>query len=163
MSDPSTQFLHLVSSLLSNLSPSSPVPDAILLQLHVVFGPMLTSALQLVDRRDVVKVCLPGGRVIHQVTSSAGAPYTLYLDLPAPPSPPPPTIAAPEPVVDAETDRPEVSPDSDAQNTRIGDDVRYLKALYCPCAGFAFNSLTGGRNVFVSEPQVGGHGGSQAH
>lgn len=109
-------------------------------------------------------VPLPSSSCITpQVTSSAGAPYTLYLDLPAPPSPPPPTIAAPEPVVDAETDRPEVSPDSDAQNTRIGDDVRYLKALYCPCAGFAFNSLTGGRNVFVSEPQVGGHGGSQAH
>lgn len=31
---------------------SHPVDDTLLLQLHIVFGPMLMSALQLIDRRE---------------------------------------------------------------------------------------------------------------
>ncbi|BEI85179.1 hypothetical protein CcaverHIS002_0505800 [Cutaneotrichosporon cavernicola] len=55
--DPSPQFLLLAATVLDSPLDS----DIALLQLHSVFGPMLMSALQLVDRREVVRVDL-GGR-----------------------------------------------------------------------------------------------------
>ncbi|GMK55835.1 hypothetical protein CspeluHIS016_0208910 [Cutaneotrichosporon spelunceum] len=82
--DPSPQFLLLAATLLDSALDN----DTVLLQLHSVFGPMLMSALRLVDRREVVHIDL-GGRGMHQVSSSSGAPYTLYLNLPdLPPKPP---------------------------------------------------------------------------
>ncbi|BEJ08546.1 hypothetical protein CcaverHIS641_0506400 [Cutaneotrichosporon cavernicola] len=52
--DPSPQFLLLAATVLDSPLDS----DIALLQLHSVFGPMLMSALQLVDRREVVRVDL---------------------------------------------------------------------------------------------------------
>lgn len=60
--DPSPHFLVLAATLLDALAPETgelkicptltSAPDAALTRLHAVFGPMLTSAMQLVDRRE---------------------------------------------------------------------------------------------------------------
>ncbi|EIW65844.1 hypothetical protein TREMEDRAFT_66212 [Tremella mesenterica DSM 1558] len=64
MSDPSPEFLYLTATLLSSLPLSDKsVDETLLLQLHSIFGPMLLSALQIMDRQD-------------------GSPYTIFLDLP---------------------------------------------------------------------------------
>ncbi|KAL1407613.1 hypothetical protein Q8F55_007046 [Vanrija albida] len=151
------EFLALVEALLGALSPTEQAPDAVLTQLHALFGPMLVSSLQLVDRRDVVKVSLPGGRFVHQVTSSAGAPYTLYLDLPTFPQV---SVEEPEPTQAASPTY--VSPKSPgaaspaAEATADGDDAASpppsqalkLGRMFCPCTGFAFNTLTAPRSIF---------------
>ncbi|RXK37880.1 hypothetical protein M231_04879 [Tremella mesenterica] len=83
MSDPSTEFLYLTATLLSSLPLSDKsVDETLLLQLHSIFGPMLLSALQIMDRQDVVRITLPGGRWLYQVMSSTGSPYTIFLNLP---------------------------------------------------------------------------------
>ncbi|WOO84951.1 Zinc finger SWIM domain-containing protein 7 [Vanrija pseudolonga] len=160
---PSQDFLALVEALLFALSPSEQAPDAVLTQLHALFGPMLVSALQLVDRRDVVKVSLPGGRFVHQVTSSAGAPYTLYLDLPSPPVVPaadltqPPTQAPSPTYVSPKSPASDAQAGGDASNEAQGDDASPLSPpsqapklgrMICPCTGFAFNTLTAPRSIF---------------
>lgn len=47
-----SEFLLLSATLLDALPSSPPIDDTLLLQLHTVFGPMLVSALQLIDRRE---------------------------------------------------------------------------------------------------------------
>ncbi|WVW79293.1 hypothetical protein I302_101260 [Kwoniella bestiolae CBS 10118] len=86
MVEPSSSFLVLVATLLDSLPPSLPIPDTLLLQLHAIFGGMLLSALQLVDKREVVRVTLPSDRYVYQVASSSGKSYTIHLT-PPPPSP----------------------------------------------------------------------------
>ncbi|WVQ93241.1 hypothetical protein IAU59_000306 [Kwoniella sp. CBS 9459] len=81
---PSKEFLLLAATLLDALPPSLPINDSLLLQLHLVFGPMLVSALQLVDKREVVRVTLPSDRHVYQVASSTGKNYTIHLDPPEP-------------------------------------------------------------------------------
>ncbi|KAL7421366.1 hypothetical protein Q5752_004251 [Cryptotrichosporon argae] len=94
---PSPDFLELAHALLE-AARQDPAGDTALLQLSAVFGPMLVSALQLIDRREVVRVSLPAGRTVFQVTSSTGKPYTLYLDLPSlPPLKPASPQARPSP------------------------------------------------------------------
>ncbi|EAL20133.1 hypothetical protein CNBF2100 [Cryptococcus deneoformans B-3501A] len=56
MSSSVPEFLLLSATLLDALPSSSPI-----------FGPMLMSALQLIDRREVVRVILPTGRHVYQV------------------------------------------------------------------------------------------------
>ncbi|WWC91261.1 uncharacterized protein L201_006204 [Kwoniella dendrophila CBS 6074] len=84
MVEPSTSFLSLVATLLHALPPTLPIPDTLLLQLHAIFGPMLLSALQLVDKREVVRVSLPSDRHVYQVSSSSGKNYTIHLNPPSP-------------------------------------------------------------------------------
>ncbi|WVR09097.1 hypothetical protein IAU60_006159 [Kwoniella sp. DSM 27419] len=81
---PSSEFLLLAATLLDALPPSPPISDSLLLQLHSVFGPMLVSALQLVDKKEVVRVALPSNRFVYQVASSTGRNYTIHMDPPAP-------------------------------------------------------------------------------
>ncbi|BEJ15840.1 hypothetical protein CspHIS471_0504450 [Cutaneotrichosporon sp. HIS471] len=148
--DPSPQFLLLAATLLD-----SPLDgDTALLQLHSVFGPMLMSALQLVDRREVVRVDL-GGRGMYQVSSSSGAPYTLYLDLPDLPKPP---LGEPEDSPDEKEgeevlSRQVAKDESKKAKTKADNDARLrtnaarLRHMYCPCTGWAFNALDG-RQIF---------------
>ncbi|WRT69013.1 uncharacterized protein IL334_005995 [Kwoniella shivajii] len=96
MQETSISFLILMATLIDSLPPTLPIQDTLLLQLHAVFGPMLMSALQLVDKREVVRVSLPSDRYIYQVSSSTGKNYTIHID---PPSPLPitPTTLPPPP------------------------------------------------------------------
>ncbi|ORY24751.1 hypothetical protein BCR39DRAFT_545763 [Naematelia encephala] len=152
--------------------------DTLLLQLHAIFGSMLMSALQLVDRREVVRVSLPGGRTVHQVTSSTGLPYTLYLNLPKlgltiPATHPLTTLTTDflttstidplttDPPTTSKIDPPEADIQSSdhagpsylqreegetSNHSRIIDLASSLRGLYCPCPGFAYNSLSGPGN-----------------
>jgi len=49
---------------------------------------------------------------------------------------------------------PERKPDLDIQETskrkRLFQEATALQQLYCPCAGFTYNSLSGDRNLLVS-------------
>ncbi|WWD21135.1 hypothetical protein CI109_105616 [Kwoniella shandongensis] len=178
---PSDEFLLLAATLLEALPPSLPISDTLLLQLHGVFGPMLMSALQLVDKREVVKVTLPSDRHIYQVSSSTGKNYTLHLDPPLPiqPSfPPPPSTVLldpdpnstlsppttpnpdnpfnPDPYETPIRARPKSGNDDDDESKRKEEKFRrervmklasQLRRMYCPCAGFAYNSLAGERTV----------------
>ncbi|WWC64075.1 uncharacterized protein I303_106682 [Kwoniella dejecticola CBS 10117] len=87
-------FIVLAATLLDALPPSLPISDVLLLQLHAIFGPMLLSALQLVDKREVVRVSLPADRYVYQVSSSSGKNYTIHLN-PPPPTPVGPTTLPP--------------------------------------------------------------------
>ncbi|KLT46474.1 hypothetical protein CC85DRAFT_281582 [Cutaneotrichosporon oleaginosum] len=153
--DASPHFLLLAATLLD----SSLDDDTTLLQLHAVFGPMLLSAMQLVDRREVVHVDL-GGRGLYQVSSSAGAPYTLYLDLPELPPPPaedprpetvePPEENAGEAVLREATEqaaRVRAVKLKAANDARLRANAEKLRHMYCPCTGWAFNALEG-RHIF---------------
>ncbi|TXT13232.1 hypothetical protein VHUM_01633 [Vanrija humicola] len=131
------------------------------MQLHALFGPMLVSALQLVDRRDAGELpfCTASS---PQVTSSAGAPYTLYLDLPSPPAVPeadpaqPPTQALTPTYVSPKSpaaNEPGGATANDAGDTRDtpaspAPQASKLGSMFCPCTGFAFNTLTAPRSVF---------------
>ncbi|KAI9636727.1 uncharacterized protein MKK02DRAFT_45432 [Dioszegia hungarica] len=173
-------FLLLAASLLESLPSSSAVPDTLLMQLHAVFGPMLLSALQLIDRREVVLVSLPGGRTIYQVTSSTGQPYNLHTSLPPLMPPlidqkrPEPEVArspsptpAPSDPFDAtsapalpvrQVIPPETITEADEAHQALlrvhkAKRARRMRLLaksmgrmYCPCAGFLFNSIGGERN-----------------
>ncbi|WVF65577.1 hypothetical protein IAT40_000307 [Kwoniella sp. CBS 6097] len=124
---PSPEFLLLAATLLDALPPSLPITDSLLLQLHLVFGPMLVSALQLVDKREVVRVTLPSDRHIYQVASSTGKNYTIHLN-PPDPTPLPPHLL-PDIIQDPPTSpwvsptlSPEKAPD-DNENDNGNDDV----------------------------------------
>lgn len=138
-----------------------------------------------------------------QITSSAGAPYTLYLDIPSPLE-----LGGKEGGVEVKTETPmervesvddthirergkvkdddrisrsaspisiasdisRVSPpipadpavqaadlepgsndnDRGQRAAHLQDTITKLGSMFCPCPGFAYNSLTGERNVFVS-------------
>ncbi|OCF54534.1 hypothetical protein L486_08084 [Kwoniella mangroviensis CBS 10435] len=97
MTEPSSSFLILVATLLDSLPPFLPITDTLLLQLHAVFGSMLLSALQLVDKREVVRVSLPSDRYVYQVASSSGKNYTIHLNPPPPTTNLIPDIPSPEP------------------------------------------------------------------
>ncbi|WVQ81515.1 hypothetical protein IAT38_003639 [Cryptococcus sp. DSM 104549] len=191
MEPPSPEFMLLAASLLDALPPRLPVDDALLLQLHAVFGPMLMAALQLIDRREVVRVALPSNRHIYQVASSSGKSYTLYVNPPnpspstatvlvpptppgseravaepsssspsrpardggsdpfaittydEPPEPPPPPLVQPAELLQ--------EPERPVEEMQRWERVRALAGemtrMYCPCSGFAHNSLSGGRTV----------------
>ncbi|WVN87871.1 uncharacterized protein L203_103068 [Cryptococcus depauperatus CBS 7841] len=172
---PSPAFMLLAATLLDALPASLPVDDALLLQLHIVFGPMLMSALQIVDRREVVRVELPNGR---HVASSSGKPYALYIDPPIPTSinttstdqpakaPLEAELQAKSPSADTETLPDPFASCSTAQRARLSSTQTLpfeeeeqqrleriqkmaidLGRMYCPCTGFALNSLSGGRTV----------------
>ncbi|WWC97939.1 hypothetical protein V866_004828 [Kwoniella sp. B9012] len=98
MTQPSPSFLILVATLLDSLPPTLPVSDTLLLQLHAIFGPMLLSALQLVDKREVVRVSLPSDRYVYQVASSSGKNYTIHLNPPPPTTNLIPDIPSPQPM-----------------------------------------------------------------
>lgn len=185
----------------SHLTPTltDVVSDTVLSQLNMIFGPMLMSALQLVDRREgrsiklrplficsqsrnhcspniskfhrvplnlVVRVELPAKRHVWQVTSSTGHPYTLYLSLPPLPQGEKEndTITKVEAgetnstdsTADAEplTNRSDGKQQEEDQKRANRDYVRALKGslegVWCPCTGFAYNTLAAPRNVFVS-------------
>ncbi|KAK8843349.1 hypothetical protein IAR55_007006 [Kwoniella newhampshirensis] len=200
---PSDEFLLLAATLLDALPPSLPISDTLLLQLHAIFGPMLMSALQLVDKREVVRVTLPSDRHVFQVSSSTGKNYTLYIDPPSPSQPsfpvPPPTqliktdpdpTASPRgtpptgpavaidnpfalgeihadnddgnPFVSAvhgndqnekktenekQTENDERRAEERSRRERIVGLSKELGRMYCPCAGFAYNSLAAERTV----------------
>lgn len=174
MLEPSDELFMLAATLIDALpsKATEPVDDTLLLQLQALFGPMLLSALQIMDRRDVVRVTLPGGRSLHQVTATSGAPYTLYLDLPEHDTP---ISANPVPVtLPLEPDKPpEPKEAGEAGEEQTEDDTgcilstdagrerlrelqrrqrvmviaKVLKEAYCPCAGYGYNTLGGDRNV----------------
>ncbi|WWC73140.1 uncharacterized protein I206_107106 [Kwoniella pini CBS 10737] len=83
MVEPANPFIDLAATLLDSLPPALPISDTLLLQLHAIFGPMLLSALQLVDKREVVRVSLPSDRYVYQVSSSTGKNYTIHLNPPS--------------------------------------------------------------------------------
>ncbi|WVQ75468.1 hypothetical protein IAR50_005093 [Cryptococcus sp. DSM 104548] len=174
MDRPPQEFLYLAATLLDALPPSAPINDALLLQLHMLFGPMLMSALQLVDRREVVRVGYPSSRHVYQVASSTGKSYTLYM---SPPSPTAPSIrdAPPELVIpdkelsahDSSNREPHVelrlapsdplAPAASVEDAlqeqearrrkRIRQLATDLEGYYCPCAGYGHNTLGSGRMV----------------
>ncbi|ODN74607.1 hypothetical protein L202_06963 [Cryptococcus amylolentus CBS 6039] len=175
MERPPQEFLYLAATLLDALPASEPISDALLLQLHMLFGPMLMSALQLVDRREVVRVEYPSSRHVYQVASSTGKSYTLYID---PPSPTVPgtresslELAAPKDDPPVHSSMPEESHEEPplAPNDRVTsaasvedtlkeeaeagrrDRIRQLavdlEGYYCPCAGYGHNTLGSGRTV----------------
>jgi hypothetical protein len=39
-----------------------------------------------------------------------------------------------------------------AKMRRLGIERKTIEGMYCPCPGFAYNSLAGERNVLVSSP-----------
>ena len=98
--------------------------------------------------------------------SSTGSPYTLYITLPlrtksVEPAPPPDITTHPVQSVITEDDRlnSDVGPtatthadklEEQDRRKRVTDTARRLVGLYCPCAGFAYNSLSGDRNLLVS-------------
>lgn len=108
----------------------------------------------------------------EQVGSSSGAPYTIHLSLPPTPRPAStssaqndttqPTTATTsdengidQPAVnDANTNEAEVEDKADKPGLSLEQHVsivaQSLRGVYCPCTGFAYNSLTSERNVFVS-------------
>lgn len=89
----STDYRWLFDSLAPLVADIPPVQDQAMLQLHALFGPMLMSALQLIDRREgewrgssvlsstcfvfdglidvVVRVTLPSHRQVYQVRRGA--------------------------------------------------------------------------------------------
>ncbi|OXG15461.1 hypothetical protein C366_04049 [Cryptococcus neoformans Tu401-1] len=170
-----SEFLLLSATLLDALPSSPPIDDTLLLQLHTVFGPMLVSALQLIDRREVVKVVLPTGRHVYQVASSAGKSYTLYINTldssvqektshvnePEPeelsenvqlnklPSDPFALSSDISECQQGQSKRSErtVNENQESRRRRIHASGEELQRMYCPCAGFSYNSLSGGRNV----------------
>ncbi|GHJ85666.1 hypothetical protein NliqN6_2068 [Naganishia liquefaciens] len=82
MQDFPLQYARIIESILRELedlaqSSSKSDADAVLLKLYHVFGTMLASALQLVDKGSVARISLPGNRHIYQVSSTSGAPYTV--------------------------------------------------------------------------------------
>ncbi|WVQ63945.1 uncharacterized protein L199_002102 [Kwoniella botswanensis] len=103
-------FLILVATLLDSLPPSLPVSDTLLLQLHAIFGPMLLSALQLVDKREVVRVSLPSDRYVYQVASSSGKNYTIHLNPPPPTTNLIPDIPSPQPTATPLKEEPDLLP-----------------------------------------------------
>ena len=97
--------------------------------------------------------------------SSTGSPYTLHIALPDV------AEAHAKPVVERADehltcptghpsdppDPPEPSPsrspptDTTLRYRQIAEQVRCLRGLCCPCAGFAYNSLGGETSIFVRE------------
>ncbi|KAK1922563.1 hypothetical protein DB88DRAFT_495539 [Papiliotrema laurentii] len=150
----SNDFLNLVATLIAQLpsSPSQPLNDQILLQLNMIFGPMLMSALQLIDRREVVRVSLPSGRSVWQVTSSTGLPYSIHLPLPT--RKPLAASSAPNEHVQQDTslsDRQEAEPKELPPLIERHGALELLPSfsgMYCPCTGFAYNTLSSDRNYF---------------
>ncbi|AAW44044.2 hypothetical protein CNF02600 [Cryptococcus deneoformans JEC21] len=175
MSSSVPEFLLLSATLLDALPSSSPIDDTLLLQLHIVFGPMLMSALQLIDRREVVRVILPTGRHVYQVASSAGKSYTLYINTPDSsihektslvnePEPgeasenvqlnqlPSDPFAVSSDISGWQRDQSKrseisISESEESRRRRIHASGKELQRMYCPCAGFSYNSLSGGQNV----------------
>ncbi|WVQ90023.1 hypothetical protein IAS59_003799 [Cryptococcus gattii] len=184
MSSSFPEFLLLSATLFDALPSFPPIDDMLLLQLHTVFGPMLMSALQLIDRREVVRVVLPTGRHVYQVASSAGKSYTLYINAPdssihdihertdiideqgseepseeRPPDQPPSDPFAITADVSEFQQIPEfqqgqskrsemtVNESQESRRRRIYASAKELQTMYCPCAGFSYNSLSAGRNV----------------
>jgi hypothetical protein len=104
------------------------------------------------------------------VTSSTGLPYTLHLDLPPVPIPPPDTLQEPS-TPGADAHRPaepllgngnevtngyrNLEEDNTLAVHNLKEDYVFTLAerfqgMYCPCTGFAYNSLAAERNYFVS-------------
>ncbi|ORX39116.1 hypothetical protein BD324DRAFT_618564 [Kockovaella imperatae] len=181
----SPEFINVVSKLFEALpSDGSPIDDEVLMQLHAFFGPMLGSAVQLIDRREVVRVVLPAGRHIYQITSATGSPYTLYAELPARPSVPAVHSSKQDSSLSPDDDEstvpekakasPEPQPDNDtsaeqsvqtmAEPSRYSADLvrhsyiralnRSMQGMYCPCAGYGYNTLAGDRNFLVSHKMM---------
>lgn len=78
------------------------------------------------------------------MTSSAGAPYTLYLDLP------PRQQAS----LDIEDEDGASAADADnaekhLRRARVLKAAEILSTMYCPCVGYAFNAMTGDKTVIV--------------
>ncbi|GAA5878122.1 hypothetical protein JCM8547_005633 [Rhodosporidiobolus lusitaniae] len=76
---------HIFTSLLSSVSPSSPLSDSLLHSLALSVSPTaLLDALDLIDRDSVSRLAPPSGRAIYQVQSQSGgggggASYTVVV------------------------------------------------------------------------------------
>ena len=51
------------------------------------------------------------------------------------------------PVPDSKLD---LKGDARTERKRVSPHARAIERMYCPCAGFAYNTLSGDRNLFVS-------------
>ncbi|CAD6583062.1 MAG: hypothetical protein TREMPRED_003463, partial [Tremellales sp. Tagirdzhanova-0007] len=141
---PSNEFLLLALTLLDALPPSGPILDETMLQLQALFGPMLMSAFQLIDRREG-QVSLPNARSLFQVTSSTGNPYTLYLDFPERPSPINTESEKTLPPIEL---RPDHTDDREDETSGVAMPIVERSHEAAELARrFAYNSLTGDRNV----------------
>jgi hypothetical protein len=63
--------------------------------------------------------------------------------------------ASPENSTEHDTAQKPSDPTAGGNENPQGDPLSYVQAfqgMYCPCPGFAYNSLSGERNVFVSYP-----------
>jgi hypothetical protein len=99
-----------------------------------------------------------------QVTSSSGKPYTLHIRPPRSEPDAPASNEDGDPVLgegsDEAKDDGEVAPSlrkadvagiREAKRTQeLVAQARWMESLYCPCAGFMYNSLAGESNVLVS-------------
>jgi hypothetical protein len=112
-----------------------------------------------------------------KITASTGKPYTLHLDLPEPPATdistkaanPPPNILLNSPILNT-ADAEGITKDNEPRaknNELIAAQVKWrrlererktIEDMYCPCPGFAYNSLAGDRNILASFPFSFVHG-----